>query len=88
VRPAGRPAGFAGAGRGQTGGMVTVPERIVCVECQGTCHRLGAEPDGGFGPGDWVAYRCADCMDRFDVQVAEPADEAPAWEDLLPGGGA
>lgn len=49
---------------------IEVPETIVCVECRGTCHRLGHEPPDGWEEGDWVAYRCADCMDRFDLQVA------------------
>ncbi|MGI9015628.1 MAG: hypothetical protein ACR2HR_00740 [Euzebya sp.] len=51
---------------------VAVPEQIVCVECRGTCHRLSHVPDGGFEPGDWVAYRCPDCWDRFDLQVQDP----------------
>ena len=25
------------------------------------------EPDEGFVPGDIVAYRCADCLDRWDI---------------------
>jgi hypothetical protein len=58
---------------------IQIPDTIVCVECQGTCHRLGHEPDGGWEPGDWVAYRCGDCMDRFDLEVADPDDEV--WVD-------
>ena len=45
-----------------------VPSQIACVECGGTCHLLSHPPDGGFEPGDWVAYRCADCLDRFDLE--------------------
>ncbi len=56
---------------------IEVPEQIVCVECGGTCHRLGHPPDEGYEPGDWVAYRCGDCMDRFDLQAADPADDEP-----------
>jgi hypothetical protein len=53
-----------------------VPESITCVECGGTCHLLShAPPDDPFEPGDVVAYRCADCMERFDIVV--PDVEAP-----------
>ena len=55
-----------------------VPTQIACVECQGTCHLLSHPPEDGWEPGDWVAYRCADCLDRFDLQVADPADDEPA----------
>ena len=49
-----------------------VPETIVCVDCGGTCHLLStAPPDDPFQPGDVVAYRCADCMDRWDVVVPD-----------------
>ena len=41
------------------------PETIVCVDCGGTCHLL-AHPETEFDPGDPVAYRCADCVDRWD----------------------
>jgi hypothetical protein len=44
------------------------PETIVCVECGGTAHLLSyLPPDDSLEPGYPVAYRCADCMDRFDV---------------------
>jgi hypothetical protein len=51
-----------------------VPETILCVDCGGTCHLLSAafEDEGGaigFRPGDVVAYRCADCLDRWDLVV-------------------
>lgn len=59
--------------------MVTVPDTIVCVECQGTCHRLGHPPEEGYNPGDVVAYRCAECQDRWDVVVADP-DQDPEPE--------
>jgi hypothetical protein len=60
-----------------------VPEKIVCVDCGGTCHRLSYEPpDGGWEDGDVVAYRCADCNDRWDVVMED--DEA-ARGDAPPG---
>jgi hypothetical protein len=53
-----------------------VPEHIVCVDCGGRCHLLShAPPDEPFAPGDVVAYRCEDCMDRWDLVVADPADD-------------
>ncbi len=48
---------------------MAVPKTIVCVECGGPCGLLAYEPDEGFEPGDVVAYRCRDCMERFDVVV-------------------
>ena len=30
---------------------------------------LSPEPDEGFTPGDIVAYRCADCLDRWDLEL-------------------
>ncbi len=52
------------------------PEAIVCVDCGGTCHLLShPPPDEEFEPGDVVAYRCADCNDRWDVVLADPDDD-------------
>jgi hypothetical protein len=51
---------------------VPVPETIVCVDCGGTCHRISYErPDEPFESGDVVAYRCADCNDRWDMVLSE-----------------
>jgi hypothetical protein len=50
---------------------VTAPEQIVCVDCGGECHRLSYEPEDGFAAGDIVAYRCRDCLDRWDVELTE-----------------
>lgn len=63
-----RPAGHA------AGGEPYVPESIVCVDCGGTCHLLTAPPEDrnghtGFRTGDVVAYRCSDCLDRWDLVV-------------------
>ncbi|HJO98662.1 MAG: hypothetical protein QF523_05805 [Acidimicrobiales bacterium] len=46
------------------------PATIVCVDCGGTCHLLGA-PDHDLEPGDSVAYRCELCMDRWDIVMAD-----------------
>ena len=49
-----------------------VPESIICVDCGGLCGLISyEEPDEGFQPGDVVAYRCRDCLDRGDI-VIEP----------------
>ena len=51
------------------------PDYIVCVECGGRCGRLTHERvDEPFAPGDVVAYRCADCQERFDMVLAEPEE--------------
>lgn len=44
------------------------PETIVCVDCGGVCHRIGyLPPDEPVESGAIIAYRCADCADRWDV---------------------
>lgn len=50
-----------------------IPEpTIECVECGGICHLLTAPPeDGIWEPGEFVAYRCADCLDRFDLELPD-----------------
>ena len=53
------------------------PETIVCVDCGGRCHLLSYAPEEGFEPGDIVAYRCADCGDRWDIELAVDDLEPP-----------
>lgn len=53
--------------------MEAEPE-IVCVDCGGRCYLLSHRPDDGFEPGDVVAYRCSDCLDRWDLVLPEPED--------------
>jgi hypothetical protein len=53
---------------------VTAPATITCVDCGGTCHLLShPNPDEdsptGFVAGDIVAYRCEDCLDRWDIEL-------------------
>jgi hypothetical protein len=49
---------------------------IVCVDCGGRCHLLTPpREDGDWEPGDIVAYRCADCLDRWDLVL--PDDDEP-----------
>jgi len=56
------------------GARVQVPEHIVCVDCGGRCHLLSYPPDEGFVPGDVVAYRCEDCLDRWDLVMDDTDD--------------
>ena len=60
--------------------MVAVPREIDCIDCAGRCHLLSHPPEEGFSAGDIVAYRCEDCLDRWDLVVEEgyeePAEEA------------
>jgi hypothetical protein len=52
-----------------------VPDKIVCVDCGGVCHLLTHRPaDDPYEPGDTVAYRCEDCMDRWDLVVPDETD--------------
>lgn len=53
------------------------PQTIACVDCLGEAHLISFlppenEPDPE--PGTAFAYRCADCLERFDV-VMEDLEE-------------
>lgn len=51
--------------------LVPEPE-IVCIDCGGRCFLLTHAPeDGVWEPGDIVAYRCRDCLDRWDLVLAD-----------------
>ncbi len=54
--------------------MDLVPEQITCIDCGGRCHLLSLEPEDGWHAGDLATYRCADCLDRWDIEVPDPAD--------------
>lgn len=59
---------------GNDGEPVEAPAEITCVDCGGTCHLLTPPIDDGSGyigfrAGDVVAYRCEDCLDRWDVEL-------------------
>lgn len=52
--------------------MSKPPEHITCVECGGVARLLSfLPPDEPVEPGTVLAYRCTDCMERWDV----------VWED-------
>jgi hypothetical protein len=52
-----------------------VAEIIVCIDCGGRAHRLSYEPHEGWARGDIVAYRCEDCLDRWDLVVPDEFDD-------------
>lgn len=51
--------------------MTDVERTITCVDCGGVAHLLSYEPEEGWEPGDVVAYRCEDCLDRWDLVVPD-----------------
>ena len=55
---------------------LAVAKHIVCVDCGGLCHLMSHEPPEGWEPDDVVAYRCEDCLDRWDI-VLEDGDNDP-----------
>lgn len=50
-----------------------VPEQILCIDCGGTCHLLTVMDDAD-GVAVVAAYRCEDCLDRWDIELGDPAD--------------
>jgi DNA-directed RNA polymerase subunit RPC12/RpoP len=55
---------------------VQPPDTITCVECGGVASLLTFLPeDGELDPETPVAYRCADCMERFDVVMGDPVED-------------
>ena len=69
--------------------MPLEPEpEIVCVDCGGRAFLLSRPravgPSDGDSveeadwlPGDIVAYRCADCLDRWDLVLPDPDEHDP-----------
>lgn len=45
------------------------PDRVItCIDCGGRAHLLTHPPeDGRWEVGEIVAYRCQDCLDRWDL---------------------
>ena len=51
---------------------MTPATEIICVECGGIASLISFLPEGEeVEPGTPLAYRCADCMERFDVVFGE-----------------
>ena len=47
-----------------------IPDKVTCVDCGRLAYRLTIEPEFGFSDGDWVAYSCSGCGDRWDLEVS------------------
>ncbi|MGI8757022.1 MAG: hypothetical protein ACR2MB_14435 [Acidimicrobiales bacterium] len=64
-------------------GAPLVTDTITCIDCGGVAHLLtSADETGRHWPGDLVVYRCEDCMDRWDLIVADEhdgTDGRPDW---------
>lgn len=56
---------------------------IACMECGGSAHLIThLDAEDPVLPGDVLAYRCPDCLDRWDVVVADDeAGEGPGGAD-------
>lgn len=55
--------------------MLEPAPQITCIDCGGRCFLLTPpREDGIWLEGDMVAYRCEDCLDRWDL-VLEPDDD-------------
>jgi hypothetical protein len=55
----------------------TPAAQIICIDCGGRAFLLTPpREDGIWLDGDIVAYRCEDCLDRWDL-VLEPDDDHP-----------
>ena len=53
----------------------TPTESIICVDCGGIAHLLTpVREDGEWLTGDIVAYRCSDCLDRWDIELPPLGD--------------
>jgi hypothetical protein len=56
--------------------MSRPPETFTCVDCGGVAHLITFLPaDEDLEPGASLAYRCSDCMERFDVVWEEDLDD-------------
>lgn len=61
---------------GQTVPMAEPDPTITCIDCGGRCHLLThAREDGTWEPGDIVAYRCEDCLDRWDLVIPDDDED-------------
>jgi hypothetical protein len=52
--------------------LVDIPQQIICVDCGGDAFMLDRyEPGEKVPAGTIVAYRCKDCLDRWDIEIGE-----------------
>lgn len=55
--------------------VLTPTPQITCIDCGGRCFLLSHPPeDGIWEPGDVIAYRCEDCLDRWDIVMSDEDD--------------
>jgi hypothetical protein len=67
---------------GKNEGVLTPIPQIICIDCGGRCFLLSHAPeDGIWEAGDVVAYRCEDCLDRWDLVISEDDDDSVARGD-------
>ncbi|WP_395152855.1 hypothetical protein [Ilumatobacter sp.] len=63
--------------------MLAPPPQITCIDCGGRCFLLTMpREDGNWEVDDVVAYRCEDCLDRWDLVLDESdieSDGRPDW---------
>ncbi|MEZ7961866.1 MAG: hypothetical protein QMC04_08030 [Ilumatobacter sp.] len=63
--------------------MLAPPPQITCIDCGGRCFLLTMpREDGTWEVEDVVAYRCEDCLDRWDLVLDESdieSDGRPDW---------
>jgi len=56
--------------------MLEPDPTITCIDCGGVAHLLSYPPeDGCWEPGDFVAYRCEDCLDRWDLVLPDDDED-------------
>ena len=69
--------GYGVAEPGHTGPVLEPDPQITCIDCGGRAFLLTPpREDGIWLPGDIVAYRCEDCLDRWDLVLPEDEDDA------------
>jgi hypothetical protein len=50
---------------------------ITCIDCGGRAFLITPpREDAVWYPGDVVAYRCQDCLDRWDLVLDDDEDDA------------
>jgi hypothetical protein len=60
----------------QNGAVLEPDPQITCIDCGGRCFLLTPPPeDGLWQVGEIVAYRCEDCLDRWDIVLSDEDDE-------------
>lgn len=65
-----------------TGFVLEPTPQIICIDCGGRCFLLThPREDGIWEPGDVIAYRCEDCLDRWDIVMSDEDDAEMARGD-------